>query len=101
MDQTFPEGAFRNQIPWYLPANRQKVLNMLEGWSDLLAKYNCSLSQLVIAWTMAQSGITYVLCGARKQAHVTDNVGAGDLELDEADQSRIRRDVEALGTPQE
>jgi len=56
---------------------------------------------LVIAWTMAQSGITYVLCGARKQAHVTDNVGAGDLELDEADQSRIRRDVEALGTPQE
>ncbi len=99
MDQTFPEGAYRNNIPWFLPANRQKVLNMLEGWSDLLAKYNCSLSQLVIAWTMAQAGITYVLCGARKQAHVTDNVGAGDLELDAADQNRIRRDAEALGEP--
>jgi methylglyoxal reductase len=101
MDQTFPEGAFRNQIPWFLPVNRQKVLNMLEGWNDLLAKYNCSMSQLVIAWTMAQAGITYVLCGARKQAHVADNVGAGDLALETADLARIRKDVEALGAPEE
>jgi len=101
LDQTFPEGAFRNQIPWFLPANRAKVLTMLEGWSDLLAKYNCSLSQLVIAWTMAQQGVTFVLCGARKEAHVQDNVGAGDLELAAADLNRIRQDVEALGAPAE
>jgi methylglyoxal reductase len=100
MNQTFPEGAYRNNIPWYLPANRQKVLNMLEGWTDLLSKYNCSLSQLVIAWTMAQEGITFVLCGARKEAHVRDNVGAADLELDAADLSRIRQDAEALGAPE-
>ena len=74
---------------------------MLEGWSDLLSKYNCSLSQLVIAWTMAQEGITFVLCGARKEAHVAENVGAGDFELEVADLSRIRQDVEALGTPEE
>jgi methylglyoxal reductase len=101
MEKTFPEGAFRNNIPWFLPVNRQKVLNMLEGWSDLTAKYNCSLSQLVIAWTMAQEGITFVLCGARKKAHVNDNVGAGELELDAADLGRIRQDVEALGAPEE
>ncbi len=101
MDQTFAEGVYRNQIPWYLPANRQKVLNMLEGWSDLLSKYNCTLSQLVIAWTMAQDGVTFVLCGARKEAHVSDNVGAGDLEIEAEDLSRIRRDVEALGAPEE
>ena len=100
LNQTFPEGAYRNNIPWYLPANRIKVLNMLEGWSDLLTKYNCSLSQLVIAWTAAQEGITFVLCGARKEAHVIDNVGAGDLELDAADLGRIRQDVEALGAPE-
>jgi methylglyoxal reductase len=101
MDQTFPETAHRHQIPWYLPVNRIKVLNMLEGWSDLTAKYNCSLSQLVIAWTMAQEGITFVLCGARKEAHVSDNVGAGDLELEAADLSRIRQDAEALGAAEE
>ena len=101
MDQTFPEGAFRNNIPWFLPVNRKKVLTMLAGWNDLLSKYNCSLSQLVIAWTMAQEGITFVLCGARKEAHVSDNVGAGDLEIESADIGRIRRDVEALGSPKE
>ena len=101
MNQTFAESVYRNQIPWYLPANRQKVLNMLEGWSDLLAKYNCSLSQLVIAWTMAQEGITFVLCGARKQAHVTDNVAAAGLEIEAGDLARIRRDAEALGAPEE
>jgi methylglyoxal reductase len=100
MDQTFAEGVYRNQIPWYAPQNREKVLNMLEGWSDLLAKYNCSLSQLVIAWTVAQEGITFVLCGARKEAHVSDNVQAADLELDAADLSRIRKDAEALGAPE-
>jgi methylglyoxal reductase len=100
MDQTFAEGVYRNQIPWYAPQNREKVLNMLEGWSDLLTKYNCSLSQLVIAWTVAQEGITFVLCGARKEAHVSDNVGAADLELDAADLSRIRQDAEALGAPE-
>ena len=100
MDQTFAEGVYRNQIPWYSPQNREKVLNMLEGWSDLLAKYKCSLSQLVIAWTVAQEGITFVLCGARKEAHVSDNVRAADLELDAADLSRIRQDAEALGAPE-
>jgi methylglyoxal reductase len=100
VNQTFPEGAYRNNIPWYLPENREKVLNMLEGWTDLRSKYNCSLSQLVIAWTMAQAGITFVLCGARKEAHVSDNVGAADLELEAADLSRIRQDAEALGAPE-
>jgi len=101
MDQTFAESVFRNQIPWYLPVNRQKVLDMLESWSDLLVKYNCTLSQLVIAWTMAQEGITFVLCGARKQAHVTDNVAAAGLEIEAGDLARIRRDAEALGAPEE
>ena len=72
---------------------------MLEGWTDLRSKYNCSFSQLVIAWTAAQEGITFVLCGARKEAHVSDNVGAGELEIEAADLNRIRQDVEALGAP--
>lgn len=98
MDRTFPEGEFRNNIPWFRPVNRRKVLHMLEGWKDLVSKYRCSLAQLVIAWTMAQEGITFVLCGARKQEHVKENLGAGDLVIDAADLRRMREDVQALGT---
>ena len=39
--------------------------------------------------------------GARKEAHVADNVGAGNLTLETDDLSRIRRDAEALGAPEE
>ena len=96
MDVEIPEGSSRNQIPWFQPENRKKVLDMLDGWEDLLEKYNCSLSQLVIAWTAAQEGISHVLCGARKQAHITNNVLAGDIELEAPDLVRIRLDVEAM-----
>jgi methylglyoxal reductase len=97
MDRTFAEGEFRNNIPWFRPKNRKKVLNMLNGWSGLLKKYDCTLAQLVIAWTAAQKGITYVLCGARKEAHVRENVKAGKLLLHADDLARMRKDVEALG----
>ena len=99
MDSKFSEGEYRNNLPWLASVNRKKVLAMLEGWKDLLTKYKCTLPQLVIAWTLQQSGMTFVLCGARKARHITDNAGAGDLVLDEATLARMRANVEALGSP--
>ncbi len=100
MDQVFEASAFRNMLPWYKPANRQRVLNLLAGWNDLTTTYACTLAQLVIAWTIAQPGITFALCGARKPENVVDNAGAGSLDLTPDDIARIRRDVEALGAPE-
>lgn len=100
MDYQIPEGRFRGQLPWFKPINRKRVLKLVVGWKDLVESYNCSMAQLVIAWTIAQPGVTTALCGARKKGHVLDNAGAGDLELKEADLYRMRRDVEALGEPE-
>lgn len=97
MDRVFSEGEVRNGKPWLAPVNRKRVLDMLAGWADLTAKYQCDLSQLVIAWTIAQPGMTHALCGARKPEQVRDNAGAGRLQLDAADLLRMRRDAEALG----
>ncbi len=72
---------------------------MLAGWSALTAKYHCTLTQLVIAWTIAQPGITSALCGARHPAHAEENAGGGKLRLAAEDVARMREDVEALGTP--
>ncbi len=82
MDRTFAEGEARNSIPWFKPTNRRRVLDMLDDWKDLAEKYNCTLGQLVIAWTVAQSGITFALCGARKPGHAIENAAAGDILLD-------------------
>lgn len=103
MDRQFSPGEFRTNTawnPWYIPANRRKVLDLLAQWKELTDKYRCTLSQLVLAWTAAQPGVTHVLCGTRNLAQLQANAAAGDLALAPADLARIRRDVVALGEPQ-
>jgi methylglyoxal reductase len=102
MDRVFKPTEFRaNEFwnPWIMPVNRRRVLDMLVKWQDLTDKYQCTLAQLVIAWTAAQPGVTHVLAGGRTPAQVTENVKAGELKLAPADIKHIREDVIALGEP--
>lgn len=104
MDRKFSTTEFRSNTywnTWFIPANRQRVLALLASWSDLTAKYQCTLAQLVLAWTAAQKGVTHVLAGGRNVAQVQDNARAGNLELAAADLARIRQDVVGLGKPAE
>ncbi len=102
MDRQFSEEEFRSNAdwnPWYAMENRERVLDLLAGWGDLIDKYNCTLAQLVLAWTLEQPGVTHVLVGARKTSQIEENVAAAELELSKDDVDRIRRDVVALGSP--
>jgi len=104
MDRVFSPGEFRTNEawnPWYIPVNRRKVLDLLASWKPLTDKYACTLAQLVLAWTAAQPGVTHVLAGCRNTRQLADNIKAGELTLEAEDLARIRRDVEALGAPQQ
>jgi methylglyoxal reductase len=102
MDRVFKPGEFRANESWHawvIPANRRRVIDLLGRWKELTDKYQCTLAQLVIAWTAAQPGVTHVLAGGRNIAQVTENARAGELKLAPADIKRIREDVVALGEP--
>ena len=102
MDRVFKPGEFRSNEywnSWLVPEKRQRVLHLLASWRDLTQKYECSLSQLVIAWTAAQHGVSHVLVGGRNSAQVKENANAGSLQINPNDLQRIRRDVIALGVP--
>jgi methylglyoxal reductase len=102
LDRKFDSGEFRSNEtwnPWFKQENRSKVLELLARWRELTDKYRCSVAQLVIAWTAAQSGATHVLVGARNTEQATDNAAAGSLELAPEDVTRMRGDVLALGEP--
>jgi aryl-alcohol dehydrogenase-like predicted oxidoreductase len=99
MDRTLGADEFRNRIPWFLPANRARVLAMLDGWRDLCAAHACTTGRLVLVWTVAQPGLAIALCGARTVAQAFENAKAGGLALDAAALARMRADVEALGAP--
>ncbi|MDX9792397.1 MAG: aldo/keto reductase [Kiritimatiellia bacterium] len=96
MDTVFPPEAFRNKLSWFAPERRRGVLDLLAGWQPLTESYGCTLAQLVIAWTVAQPGITVALCGARKAANAIENAEAGALAIEPSDLARMRRDIEAL-----
>jgi aryl-alcohol dehydrogenase-like predicted oxidoreductase len=102
MDRVFSKEEFRSNAawnPWYLLQNRRRVLDLLAGWRPITGQYQCTPAQLVLAWTLAQPGITHVLAGCRNVAQATENAQAGGLELSEETLQRMRRDVEGLGEP--
>lgn len=99
MDRTFSPGEYRNMIPWFRPANRRRVLELLDGWRDLCEAHRCTMGQLVLTWTVAQPGVTCALVGARKVAHAEENAAAGDVTLSADELARMRRDLELLGAP--
>lgn len=103
LDREFKPDEFRsNEVwnAWFKRVNRAKVLDMLDGWASLTEKYQCSLAQLVIAWTAAQPGVTHVLCGMRTAEQAAQNAAAGALFLEADDIARMRDDAVALGDPE-
>ena len=102
-DRIFNAGDWRANaeqwLPWFRRENRQKLLDMFAGWQDLLEHHNCTIAQLVIAWTAAQPGATHILCGLRTADQGIEAAGAAAIVLSQSDVQRIRSDLTALGNP--
>ena len=103
MERVFAKDEFRaNEAwnPWFALANRRRILDLLGGWSEITVQHDCTLAQIVLAWTLAQPGVTHVLCGARTVEQLRDNAAAAAIQLSPDTVSRMTRDVEALGQPE-
>lgn len=96
MESVYPPGSTRNANPNFQPERRRKALDLLKGWEDLCAKYNCSKGNLVIAFTAAHAAPVHVLCGARTTQQVEDNAHAMDITLSKEDLARMEQDIQAL-----
>ncbi len=88
-DRKFNDGDHRKDDKRFSVENREKVVKMLEAFTPIADSYGVTISQLVIAWTLAQPGVTHVLCGSRNRTQVEENVGAADICLSEEDISKI------------
>jgi aryl-alcohol dehydrogenase-like predicted oxidoreductase len=71
--------------------NRRRVAAMLAQFAPIAAGYGLTLAQLVIAWTIAQPGITFALCGARTPEQALENAAAGAVSLRQADLETMNR----------
>lgn len=83
--------------PWGQPKCHERLLKMMDSWSDLCEKYQCNVEHLAIAWILKQPNVN-ILCGARKISHLESNIHGTEINLVTEEMSRIRRDIENFCT---
>lgn len=80
-EREFAVGDMRRNDPKFTAENRRRVRALLAGFAPIADRYEATVSQLMIALTAAQRGITHVLIGARNAQQAEQNAAAGCLEL--------------------
>ncbi|BCH18168.1 aldo/keto reductase [Mesorhizobium sp. L-2-11] len=79
----------RKDNPRFSQANRRKVAALKHALAPVAEVHQASMAQIVIAWTLAQPGITFALCGARNATQALDNARAGEILLSAAELGAI------------
>jgi methylglyoxal reductase len=96
-EREFPEGDARRRRATFSPANRARVNAALEGVVRPVAEaHGATVAQTVIAWTVAQPGVTAAIVGVRAPGQAGENAAAGDLVLEGDELARIRAAFEPL-----
>ena len=92
-DRVFSGDDQRKDNPRFSTGNRRKVASFAEAIRPVADQHRASIAQIVIAWTLAQPGVTFALCGARNPAQARDNARAGEIRLSSEDLSTIDRAI--------
>ncbi len=66
-----------------------KIYDLVDLLEAISEEKGCTISQLSLAWTMRQPGITSPIIGARNMAQLEDNLGALTVTLTDEDCERI------------
>ncbi len=80
-ERQFPGDDLRHNNPRFSVEARKQILAMLEKMRPIAEKHGLTLAQLVIAWTIAQPGLTHALVGARNPEQARENAGAGSVAI--------------------
>jgi len=92
----FNDGDSRPTTIYYKEPNLSRILKLTGNLKEIADDLKITLSQLVLNWTIQQTGITCALAGARNAAQVLDNVKAADFRLTAEEISRINKLISNL-----
>lgn len=89
--QPYPEGSRLTFDKWagFWDDLNDRVYDLLDLLDEMAVQKTCTVSQLVLAWTMVQPGITSVILGPRTLEQLDDNLGALDVMVTSEDMERI------------
>lgn len=90
-ETTFPEGDWRGQASAFHGETLRRNLAVVDHLSELAAARGLSVSQLAIAWVLAQPGLHVAIVGARSAANIENSLAAADATLGVDDLADIER----------
>jgi len=79
----------RHQLEWWAPEHFDANVAVVAGLSEIARAKGATLSQLSLAWILAQRPDLVPIPGSRNPGRVAENVAAADVELTEAELVRI------------
>jgi len=88
-DTTFEPDDWRGQASAYAGEALRRNLAVVRRLEGLAADLGISLSQLAIAWVLAQPGVHVAIVGARSRGNIAASAAAGEVELSPEALARI------------
>jgi aryl-alcohol dehydrogenase-like predicted oxidoreductase len=81
-DHQFDSRDRRLTYEVYQGAAWQRAQDLLDQLRAMASELDCTVAQLVVAWTVAQPGITSALCGAKRPEQIQETAAAMRLHMD-------------------
>ena len=95
--QVFPTTDSRHKYPIFQGQEFEQNLEFVDSLRPIAARLGATLTDIVLAWTAEQPGITSVLFGATSPDQVTENARAMQCKLDDAARQAIAAAIRARG----
>ncbi|MBA0125443.1 aldo/keto reductase [Haloechinothrix sp. YIM 98757] len=95
---TFAPGDWRSHASAFRGESLRRNLEVVDELASFAASKNASVSQLAIAWTLAQPGVHVAIVGARRPGTIEASIAGVDVRLSDADLAEIER-ITAPGVP--
>lgn len=80
-DHKFPPGDHRASQPQFQPRFIERTNQFLQKLQPIAEHHHATVGNLVLAWTIAQPGVTAALAGARDAEQAKENAKAAEIKL--------------------
>jgi aryl-alcohol dehydrogenase-like predicted oxidoreductase len=90
-DSTFDDDDWRSQASAFTGDNLRRNLEIVDRLAEFARERNATVSQLAIAWVLAQPGVQVAIVGARRAKNIEASLAAADLDLSTEDLAQIER----------
>jgi aryl-alcohol dehydrogenase-like predicted oxidoreductase len=95
--QAFPEDDWRRRSNDFLRPKLGRNLALRDGLRPIAQRHETTVAGVAIAWTLAWSGVTGAIVGARTPEQVDGWIDAGSIELTREDLDEIGRLIRTTG----